>query len=218
MEQLIGLDAQWLLAINGCHNAFFDAFMWHVSKMSSWILIAIVALIINLKHGWKPTLAFIVVVGCAVGCADFISSGIIKNAVQRLRPTHNPAIESLVHVVRGYRGGQFGFVSSHAANSFAAAVTVGLILPHRATLCSLLAWACLQCYSRMYLGVHYPGDILGGLLVGLACAAIAFAAWKRVVRRFIEPGGSLYTVRDAHQVTAAVWATVVLIAIAAIFQ
>ena len=170
LESLQNIDAQWLLAINGMHNAFLDSFMWMVSKPYSWSLILLVVLLAKVRVGWKQTLVFVLAVSIAVLLADQISSGIIKHAVERLRPTHEPTLEGMVHIVRDYRGGMFGFVSSHAANAFAVAVLVGCMMPRRVALGALLAWACLQCYSRMYLGVHYPGDILGGTIVGILVA------------------------------------------------
>ena len=215
IDSLLNLDSDLLIAINGMHSDYLDAFMWTVSKTYSWALIALVAITVNARKGWKPLLFFVLALAVAVLLADQVSSSIIKHAVERLRPTHDPHLEGMLHLVRDYRGGLYGFVSSHAANSMAIAILVGCMLPHRAALCSLLAWTCLQCYSRMYLGVHYPGDILGGIVVGLLAGAIAYRAWRYAMVRWSTVNEPLFTTRDSHAVTAAVWASVAVLATAA---
>jgi len=217
LEYLQGIDAQWLLAINGMHCDYMDSFMWMVSKTYSWSLIGIVALAVTGRKGWRQALVFVLAIALAVLVADQVSSGLIKHAVERLRPTHEPSLEGMIHLVRDYRGGLYGFVSSHAANSFAIAVLVGCVMPHRAALGSLLAWAALQCYSRMYLGVHYPGDIIGGMLVGLVAGALAYWLWLKATARYCGEDAAKPSVPDSWAVTAATWGSVAVLAVAAIF-
>ena len=102
--------------------------------------------------------------------SDSVAARVIKESVQRLRPTHNPAIESLVHIVNDYRGGSYGFVSNHASNTFALAVFLSLLFRNRYFSIGILIWAAVVSYSRIYLGVHYPGDIIGGALLGVGWA------------------------------------------------
>ena len=138
--------------------------------------------------------------GLAVGLADYISSGLIKPLVCRLRPTHEPAIMDTLHLVNNYRGGWFGFVSSHAANTLACALLFCLVWRKPAAYW-LMLWVALNCYSRMYLGVHYLGDILGGLAVGCLTAGLAYLLWKYVERRWLpspdEQGGRVIPQADA---------------------
>ena len=115
----------------------------------------------------------------AVGGADYISSGIIKHAVCRPRPTHEPALEGMLHIVRGYTGGMYGFVSSHAANTMACALLFSLIWRNKTATCGLMLWVAANCYSRMYLGVHYPLDIAGGLIVGSLVAVAVYLLLRR---------------------------------------
>ena len=117
----------------------------------------------------------------AVGLADFIASGILKEWVARPRPTRVSELEGVLHLVNGYKSGQYGFVSSHAANTMACALLFSLIWRKKITTCLLMLWVAANCYSRMYLGVHYPLDILGGLMVGTLTALLGFALlrwWK----------------------------------------
>lgn len=190
-EKLIETDQQWLIAINQCNAPWADTLMWWASGKLTWLpLYALLVGLLFWRFGWRRALLMLVGFGVAIGLADYISSGIIKHAVCRWRPTHQEGVENLLHIVRGYRGGNYGFVSSHAANTMACALLFSLLwgkdrgtgteeqgqkrkgkenilISHCSLLFSVLfAWVALNCYSRMYLGVHYPGDIVGGLLVG----------------------------------------------------
>ena len=119
----------------------------------------------------------------AVGLSDFVSSGLIKPWVCRLRPTHEPALAGMVHLVNGYTGGMYGFVSSHAANTMACALLFSLLYKNKYATIGLILWVALNCYSRMYLGVHYPGDIIGGLLVGALLAVLVYALLRYLLAR-----------------------------------
>ena len=184
IDKLIEIDQSWLLAINGAHCGVMDQVMWYISQ--AWVWIPLYVVLIGLliwRFGWKWGLVYTVALVAAVGLSDWISSGVIKHLVCRPRPTHEPALEGLVHVVNGYVGGAYGFVSSHAANTMSLAVLFGLIwnkINHQAWW--LLSYVVVNCYSRMYLGVHYPGDILGGLLVGTVMAFAVYGLLNLVWR------------------------------------
>ena len=126
-------------------------------------------------------MVMIVTIGLAVGAADFIASGILKDLVARPRPTRVPELEGVLHLVNGYRSGQFGFVSSHAANTMACALLFSLIWRNKIATCGLMLWVAANCYSRMYLGVHYPTDILGGLMVGALVAVAMYQVLQVLV-------------------------------------
>ena len=184
IDKLVEIDQSWLLAINGAHCGVMDQVMWYISQ--AWVWIPLYVVLIGLliwRFGWKWGLVYTVALVAAVGLSDWISSGVIKHLVCRPRPTHEPALEGLVHVVNGYVGGAYGFVSSHAANTMSLAVLFGLIwnkINHQAWW--LLSYVVVNCYSRMYLGVHYPGDILGGLLVGTVMAFVVYGLLNLVWR------------------------------------
>ena len=184
IDRLIEIDQSWLLAINGAHNAVMDQVMWYISQ--AWVWIPLYAVLIGLlmwKFGWKRALLYTVALVAAVGLSDWISSGLIKHWVCRPRPTHEPTLEGLVHIVNGYVGGQYGFVSSHAANTMSLAVLFGLIWNKISRQgWWLMIYVAVNCYSRMYLGVHYPGDILGGLIVGTIIALMVYDLLNRVER------------------------------------
>ena len=188
LEQLLHIDTEVLLAINGWHAPWADTLMWIISAKATWIplYVLLIGLLIWRYRQPVPTavkwlqrvpacVVMIVVIALAVGAADFIASGILKEWVARPRPTRVPELEGVLHLVNGYKSGRYGFVSSHAANTMACALLFSLIWRNKIATCGLMLWVAANCYSRMYLGVHYPLDILGGLTVGALVAVGAFA-------------------------------------------
>ena len=179
LEQLLHMDTEILLAINGWHAPWADTLMWIVSAKTTWIplYLLLIGLLVWRYRQPAPTpikwlqkvpacVVMIVVIALAVGAADFIASGILKDWVARPRPSRVPELEGMLHLVNGYKSGKYGFVSSHAANTMAVALLFSLIWRNKIATVGLMLWVAANCYSRMYLGVHYPTDILGGLIVG----------------------------------------------------
>lgn len=187
LKQLIHIDTEILLAINGWHAPWADTLMWIISAKETWIplYLLLIGLLVWRYHQPATTrvkwmqkvpacVLMIIVIGLAVGAADFIASGILKDWVARPRPSRVPELEGVLHLVNGYKSGRYGFVSSHAANTMACGLLFSLIWRKKITTCGLMLWVTANCYSRMYLGVHYPLDILGGLIVGALVAWAAF--------------------------------------------
>ena len=202
MDYLIHIDQQWLLAINGWHSEWADILMWYISKSTTWLpLYALLVGLIVYRFGiLSPSLCregrrgssllrvLIILAGfaVAVGVSDFVSSGIIKPWVCRLRPTHEPELAGLIHLVNGYTGGLYGFVSSHAANTMSCALLFALLYRNKYATVGLMLWVALNCYSRMYLGVHYPADIIGGLAIGALMATLTYGMVRRLVEHVDE--------------------------------
>lgn len=177
LSALNHIDTQLFLFLNGIHSPFFDPIFQWITERFSWIpLYVLLSILLFIKFKWRSIFLapFIVLV---IVLADQISVNLFKEVFLRLRPCHNPAIADLVHTIDGACGGQYGFVSSHAANTFALAFLVGLIFKkHFSSLIYLmLFWAALVSYSRIYVGVHYPADIICGALLGVF---ISWAIWK----------------------------------------
>ncbi|MGC9470031.1 MAG: phosphatase PAP2 family protein [Bacteroidales bacterium] len=167
LERLIQWDTQWFLQLNALHSAWCDEVMWAVSGKLTWIpLYLFILFLIIRKYRWKSLVILLVFIPLLVTASDQLSV-LIKNSVERLRPCHTPEIQNMVHLVRGHCGGKFGFVSSHASNMFAIALFNALLLKKRLFTLFIIFWAALVAYSRIYLGVHFPGDVLGGTLVGI---------------------------------------------------
>ena len=178
IEYLDQLDKQILLYLNGMHTPFFDYLMWYVSKTATWSLMLVVLLYLLFKDNWRSAIVVIIGIALTITFADQIASGILKGTIERFRPTHSPEIGDLVQTVRGYRGGLYGFVSSHAANTIGVSMFLTLLLRNRTLSVTLFSWAFFVSYSRIYLGVHYLGDIVGGACVGLFSGVVVFAIYK----------------------------------------
>ena len=196
LERLIHIDTEVLLAINGWHAPWADTLMWIISARVTWIPLYLLLMGLLVWRFHKPVstsikwlqkvpacVVMIVMLGLAVGVADFIASGILKDLVARPRPTRVPELEGVLHLVNGYKSGTYGFVSSHAANTMALALLFSLIWRNKIATIGMMLWVAANCYSRMYLGVHYPTDILGGLIVGSLVAVLAYwvLRWVRVI-------------------------------------
>lgn len=184
LDYLNDIDTEVLLAINGLHGTFQDAFWWLISAKWASVLLVLAFVWILLHQNRRHALLTMAMLVLAFVLADQISSGLIKHLVERLRPSQDPSLDNMIHIVNNYRGGKFGFVSSHAANSFAAATLIALVMRHKAVTFSLFTWAVLQCYSRVYLGVHYPGDILGGIIVGVLSGWLVWCLMRWLQHRF----------------------------------
>ena len=192
LEQLLHIDTEILLAINGWHAPWADTLMWIISAKATWIPLYLLLIGLLVWRYRKPVMTsvkwlqkvpacvvMIAMIGLAVGAADFIASGILKELVARPRPTRVPELEGVLHLVNGYRSGRYGFVSSHAANTMVCALLFSMIWRNKIATVGLMLWVAANCYSRMYLGVHYPLDILGGLMVGCLVAMAAYVLlWK----------------------------------------
>lgn len=168
LETLLNIDRYMLLSLNGSDSLFWDGCMLVYTSMAVWMPLAVVLLYVLLKNNnIKDFFLLVLLVAVIITLTDTISSGICKPFFERWRPTNDPMLMYAVDVVNETRGGRFGFTSSHAANSFGIATFIMLLMRNKVLSISLIIWASINAFTRIYLGVHYPGDILAGTLIGV---------------------------------------------------
>jgi undecaprenyl-diphosphatase len=169
IDYLNKLDTGLFLFLNGQHNAFFDPFMYWFSDKLIWIPMYLLIAFFIIRNYKIQGIVILIFVGIVILACDQTASHLIKNAVQRLRPSHEPALAGLVYLSKAAPGGLYGFVSSHAASALGMATFLGLVLDRRFRYLKywLFVWAILVSYSRIYNWVHYPGDVLDGVFAGI---------------------------------------------------
>lgn len=188
MNDLLALDQQLFLFLNSLHAAWLDPIMIAVSGKLTWIpLYLLIVYLVYRNQQWRGLLWFVVCAGLVVLLADRISVLAFKDIFQRLRPCHEASIADYVYLPSGHKGGLYGFVSSHAANTFGIAVLTALFLQKRWATLLLLVWALWVSYSRIYMGVHYPGDVLCGAILGAGIASAIWLAARALNARLIAP-------------------------------
>ena len=184
MASLSTIDTDLFLFLNGLHADWMDKVMVLLTDMWVWLPLYLLLIYWVVKQYGKRCWWVFVAFGLVVLCSDQLASHVFKPVFQRLRPCYNDDLQGLIHLPKGLAGGRFGFISSHAANTFAIATFLTPVLtkfkPWAAII--LFFWAVVSSYSRIYIGYHYPGDILCGALLG---ALIGLIFWKvfQIVQR-----------------------------------
>ena len=185
MEFLLELDRVLLLSINGCNAPWLDSIMVILTNGLNWLPLFLVVIGMMLyKFRWQSIL-MLLFIALVIFFADRISAGLLKPWVARLRPSHEPELANILHIVNGYKGGLYGFVSSHAANAFAVATFLWLLLRKNIKwIWIMFLWAMIFSYTRLYLGVHYPSDIIAGGILGTTISLLIYKLGQLMPRKF----------------------------------
>ena len=204
LEQELLLEKGLFFLLNGSDSPFWDSFFYLYSWKWTWIPLYLCFLFVFIyKKNWKEILCVLLAVGLAVLLCDQISSGLFKPYFQRFRPTHHPDFKDTVEVVLGYRGGRYGFISSHAANAFGFATFVCYLFRNRIFTCTFILFAILNGYSRIYLGVHFISDVVVGSMVGVIIGYVVYelynlTRWKWLKRPRETLKQPVYSSRETY--------------------
>jgi len=177
-ENLMELDRKLFLELNHWASSGLDPVMLFLSSPVPWLLF-ILALVLIMRFGpdrldLKKSLIILISIGITWILSDLVSVHLFKDLFERLRPCHEPSLSGLVRLAAESCGGPYGFVSTHASNSFSLALLSALFIKRKWFTISIFIWALMVSYSRIYLGVHYPGDVLGGMLLGLLIGLVVY--------------------------------------------
>ena len=176
MQTLIDIDREILAFFNGSASLFVDNLAVVLTSGLTWIPLYISLLYIVIKNN-ETMKQIMLVIGCVLLCivlSDGVADFIVKPLVGRLRPSNDPLVMCTVDVVNGMRSAQYSFFSAHASNTFCIAMFFSLLVRKKSFVVSMVTWSLVNCWTRMYLGLHYPSDIIVGLLWGGIVGSVVY--------------------------------------------
>lgn len=180
IDKIVSWDQELFLFLNSFHTASIDPVMLWVSEKYTWIPFYAVILAFIIWHYKVRSIVVLIGVALVILFADQLTSGFMKPFFERPRPCHEPVLEGLVYLAKGC-GGKFGFASSHAANTFGVAMFLWMLFKTYRWAFLIFVWATVVSYSRIYLGVHYPLDIIVGGLLGMLIAWLVFKIFEKII-------------------------------------
>lgn len=184
IDSLEQIDKEILLTVNGCHSLFWDGWMYLYSNKWVWIPFYVALFYVILRNcSWRTVLIVAVALALLIVLSDQASAKLIRSMVDRYRPSHDDELAPLVHTVMGWKGGHWSFPSAHAANAWALVTFLSLLLRRRWFMWMMVGWGVVMCYSRMYLGLHFLGDLLVGGAVGALVAVFVWIAFRYIGRQ-----------------------------------
>lgn len=195
IDDLIEIDRHLLLLFNGSHSLFVDGLAVALTTAVTWIPLYVALFYLVLKNN-ENVRTILLILACAGVClllSGTVDDNIIKPGVARWRPTHDTVIGSQVDVVDGYRGGRYGFFSAHAANTMSIALFFCLLVRSSTLSVLMIAWSLINCWTRLYLGVHFPLDVACGLLWGAAVGAVVYLGYSYIIRKMGNVNGYIST-------------------------
>lgn len=204
INKLLPFEREVFLALNGSGSAFWDNAMWTYTGIATWLPMVLFILYIafrnqQLKEGMLVLGAIVLV----LLLSNLISATFFKPVFQRYRPSHHPDYKELVNIINDFRGGDYGFISGHATNSFGLAFFFSLLFKNRFVTISMMLWAAINSYSRVYLGVHFISDIVAGFIMGTLIGLLVYEIYIRIRIRYfnipiLEKRESIYSKKQGN--------------------
>lgn len=190
IDQLLQLDRELLVYLNGLGNESWDGFWLFLTKQINWLPVFVLFGYFVFKNlGWRHAVMVLICMAFLIALTDQ-TTNLFKNGFQRLRPCNEPALDNLIREVQTRKS--FSFISGHASNSMAAATFLFLILkPYVRYIGFIFLWPLLFAYSRIYLGLHYPGDILCGFVWGILMATLVWNIYRIARRKYFSEAEKL---------------------------
>ena len=192
------------LALNGSDSLFWDNAMWTYTGLITWLPMALIVLFIAFRNQQlKESMLVLGAIVLVILLSSLVSGCFFKPLFKRFRPTHHPDYKHLVTIVNGFRGGDYGFISGHATNSFGLAFIISFIFRNQFATISMMLWAALNSYSRIYLGVHFISDIVAGFVIGGLIGVLVYKIYTKVRFRcfeipYFEKNNSIYTLKQGN--------------------
>lgn len=186
IRSIVKLDEQLFFFLNGAHTPWLDPVMKFFSNIPVWIpLYVFIVFLFFYKRPWQLGLTSFLLVGLTFLLTDQVSASLIKEWVERLRPSHIEEWENTIHLLEG-KGGLFSFVSSHAANVFGLAFFSSLVLKKKWYSYLIFIWATLVSYSRIYVGKHFPADVLCGAMLGALIGCLIYLLYRFICNKYLS--------------------------------
>ena len=219
VEKILVYERDLFFMLNGSDSPFLDRFMWLYSGKAVWLPLAFFILVVLLyKKKWRESILILLAIVLVITFCDQFASHVCKPIFTRFRPTHHPDFMDQVKTVFDYRGGRYGFISSHAANAFGFATFMSLLFRYRLFTWTIFLWAALTAYTRVYLGVHFISDIVPGAIAGVFFGWLVY--WLYVKVRPVVTGTSSNTceLSSTGQKRLIVYAIFIAVLIIAVFN
>lgn len=179
------MDMQVLSLFNGSDNIMLDQMVQILTSGLTWIPLYVMLFFVVMRNN-EPMGQIALVVGSAIFCvlfADGLVDGIIKQLAERWRPSNDPTFKYMVQVVDDIRLKGYSFCSAHAANTMSLAVFFSLLIRSKMLTITLVIWSLINCWTRLYLGVHYPSDILCGMIIGIIVGILVYLLYYKIYLR-----------------------------------
>lgn len=221
VNKLLPFERDLFLALNGSDSLFWDNAMWTYSGLVTWIPMLLFILYFAFRNQQlKEGVLVLGSIFLVLLMSTLISGSFFKPLFKRFRPSHHPDYKYIVTLVNDFRGGDYGFISGHATNSFSIAIFLSLLFRNKLITFSLFLWAIINSYSRIYLGVHFISDIVGGFLIGSIIGWLVYKIYTTIRQRYLgvsqaENSNTIYTQKQGDVLGCAI---ILYIAIVILFS